>query len=54
MPDYLDRPYGCEYCGGTGDCDNCDGYGTDIDGNDCLECDGSGSCPECLGDGEAH
>ena len=46
----------CEECEGSGECRDCDGFGThDCDHANCFEshecptCDGSGECQECSG-----
>jgi len=44
----------CDYCGGSGECPECNG-GNDIPDDDdevCEDCQGSGTCPECNGDGK--
>lgn len=54
MTSYVD----CPYCGATGDCNECDGAGEEIDANgdstgeECSQCAGSGECFECEGTGE--
>lgn len=46
----------CQTCDGSGDCQECGGFGYDDDDDDagksCPNCDGSGDCPDCDGTGE--
>ena len=39
----------CAECSGSRACDECDGYGHSIVGDECRECGGSGVCPHCWG-----
>ena len=41
----------CSRCGGTGDCQQCGGDGSDWL-ETCTDCEGTGVCQECDGDGE--
>jgi uncharacterized lipoprotein YehR (DUF1307 family) len=44
--------YTCGNCNGTGDCEYCDGTGTDQDGYKCYLCKGTGDCSHCEGSGK--
>lgn len=44
----------CDWCGGSGECESCEGEGTHYcehsgchDEHDCGNCDGTGKCPDC-------
>ena len=41
----------CDWCDGTGECPECDGFGDYENGYECEFCLGSGECTACGGTG---
>jgi hypothetical protein len=52
LPDEMTSIIVCPVCGGSGECDGCDGAG-EVNGTVCDVCDGTGECQPCGGQGAA-
>jgi len=49
--DLVEKAVTCSVCGGTGDCQNCNGTGKTALIFNCSVCKGTGECQNCNGTG---